>query len=85
MHMTRLHLSLFYADATKNKERSKASHQYAISLYEVLSKVHGKNIIPHTRKMMATVVKTLSSSAGSLPLQRACGRVVARIARCGID
>lgn len=78
-------IPLFLDEVSDSKESSKASRQYAISLYEVLAKVHGKNIIPHTSKIMTTVVKTLSSSAGSLPLQQACGRVVAGIARYGID
>jgi len=85
MHMTMLHLSLFYADPTTNTEINTTSRQYEISIYEVLAKVHGKNIIPDTKKIMATVVKTLSSSAGSLPLQRAYGRVIVGIGRCGID
>ncbi|KAI3437084.1 uncharacterized protein J3R85_005824 [Psidium guajava] len=34
---------------------------------------------------MATIVKTLASSAGSFPLQQACSRVVPAIARYGID
>lgn len=78
-------LPLFLDEVSDSKEGSKASRQYAISLYEVLAKVHGKNIIPHMSKIMTTVVKTLASSAGSLPLQQACARVVACIARYGID
>ena len=53
--------------------------------YEVLAKVHGKNIISLIRKIMATIVKSLCSSAGLFPLQQSCGRVVADIARYDID
>ncbi|XP_057857468.1 protein SINE1 isoform X2 [Cryptomeria japonica] len=77
-------IPLFLAEVSDFKQ-SKASRQHAISLYEVLARTHGKNIVPHIGKIMGTVVKALCSSAGSLPLQQACARVVLSIARYAID
>eukprot|EP01018_Ginkgo_biloba_P024325 Gb_08088 [translate_table: standard] len=77
-------IPLFLAQVSDSRE-GQTSRQYAISLYEVLARVHGKNIIPQISKIMGTVVKTLSSSAGSLSLQQACARVAPAIARYSID
>jgi hypothetical protein len=61
------------------------SGEFTISLYEVLARVHGRNIVPQIGNIMATIMCTLSSSGGSFPLQQACSKVVPAIARHGID
>jgi hypothetical protein len=61
------------------------SGEFTISLYEVLARVHGRNIVPQIGNIMATIMRTLSSSGGSFPLQQACSKVVPAIARHGID
>lgn len=59
--------------------------EFTISLYEVLARVHGRNIVPQIGNIMATIMCTLSSSGGSFPLHQACSKVVPAIARHGID
>jgi hypothetical protein len=61
------------------------SGEFTIALYEVLARVHGRNIVPQIGNIMATIMCTLSSSGGSLPLHQACAKVVPAIARYGID
>ncbi|KAH0462969.1 hypothetical protein IEQ34_007551 [Dendrobium chrysotoxum] len=51
----------------------------------VLARVHGRNIVPHIGSIMTTIIRTLSTSAGSFPLHQACSRVILAIARYGID
>ncbi|CAL4992348.1 unnamed protein product [Urochloa decumbens] len=62
-----------------------APGEFTISLYEVLARVHGRNIVPQIGNIMATIMCTLSSSGGSFPLHQACSKVVPAIARYGID
>jgi hypothetical protein len=57
------------------------SGEFTIALYEVLA----RNIVPQVGNIMATIMCTLSSSGGSLPLHQACSKVVAAIPRYGID
>lgn len=78
-------IPLFLEQVSETKETGSLSGEYTISLYEVLARVHGVNIVPQIDSIMATIVKTLASSAGSFPLQQACSRVVPAIARYGID
>ncbi|KAI4386654.1 hypothetical protein MLD38_004570 [Melastoma candidum] len=78
-------IPLFLEQVSETKETGELSGEYTISLYEVLARVHGVNIVPQIDSIMATIIKTLSSSAGSFPLQQACARVVPAIARYGID
>ncbi|MCL7026973.1 hypothetical protein MKW94_029490 [Papaver nudicaule] len=59
--------------------------EHTISLYEVLARVHGTNIVPQIDNIMFTIIRTLTSSAGSFPLQQACSKVVPAIARYAID
>ncbi|KAK1397619.1 Survival motor neuron interacting protein 1 [Heracleum sosnowskyi] len=77
-------IPLFLAKVSESKETG-SSGEYTISLYEVLARVHGPKIVPQIDNIMNTVVKTLSSSAGSFALQQACSKVVPAIARYGID
>ncbi|KAK3198060.1 hypothetical protein Dsin_021475 [Dipteronia sinensis] len=78
-------IPLFLAQVSETKENGSVSGEYTISLYEVLARVHGVNIVPQIDSIMTTIIKTLSSSAGSFPLQQACSRVVPAIARYSID
>ncbi|KAL5767918.1 hypothetical protein ACOSQ2_014701 [Xanthoceras sorbifolium] len=78
-------IPLFLAQVSETKENGSVSGEYTISLYEVLARVHGVNIVPQINSIMATIINTLASSAGSFPLQQACSRVVPAIARYGID
>ena len=77
-------IPLFLAQVSQTKETG-LSGECTISLYEVLARVHGVKIVPLIDNIMVTIVKTLSSSAGSFPLQQACSKVVPAIARYGID
>ncbi|XP_048138114.1 protein SINE1-like isoform X2 [Rhodamnia argentea] len=78
-------IPLFLAQVSETKETGFVSGEYTISLFEVLARVHGVNIVPQIDSIMSTIVKTLYSSAGSFPLQQACSKVVPAIARYGID
>ncbi|KAJ0078737.1 hypothetical protein Patl1_22948 [Pistacia atlantica] len=78
-------IPLFLAQVSETKENGCVSGEYTISLYEVLARNHGVNIVPQIDSIMATIIKTLASSAGSFPLQQACSRVVPAIARYGMD
>ncbi|KAG5232801.1 hypothetical protein OIU78_027470 [Salix suchowensis] len=75
----------FLAQVSETKETGSLSGEYTISLYEVLARVHGANIVPQIDSIMATIIKTLASSAGYFPLQQACSKVVPAIARYGIE
>ncbi|KAL8147138.1 protein SINE1-like isoform X1 [Apium graveolens] len=77
-------IPLFLAKVSESKETG-SSGEYTISLYEVLARVHGPKIVPQIENIMDTVVKTLSSGAGSFSLQQACSKVIPAIARYGID
>ncbi|KAJ4824631.1 Protein sine1 [Turnera subulata] len=78
-------IPMFLAQVSETKETGSISGEYTISLYEVLARVHGVNIVPQIDSIVATIIKTLASSAGSFPLQQACSKVVPAIARYGID
>ncbi|KAF8403993.1 hypothetical protein HHK36_012103 [Tetracentron sinense] len=78
-------IPLFLAQVSETKEPGSSSGEYIISLYEVLARVHGTNIAPQIDNIMATIINTLRSSAGSFPLHQACSKVVPAIARYGID
>ncbi|XP_062113495.1 protein SINE1 [Humulus lupulus] len=77
-------IPLFLAQVSQTKEIG-LSGECTISLYEVLARVHGAKIVPLIDSIMVTIIKTLTSSAGSFPLQQACSKVVPAIARYGID
>ncbi|KAK6942004.1 hypothetical protein RJ641_027381 [Dillenia turbinata] len=78
-------IPLFLAQVSESKETGSSSGEYTISLYEVLARVHGTNIVPQIGIIMSTIIKTLTSSAGSFALHQACSKVVPAIARYGID
>ncbi|XP_052174242.1 protein SINE1 [Diospyros lotus] len=78
-------IPLFLAQVSETKETGSTSGEYTISLYEVLARVHGPKIIPQIDNIMTTIIKTLTSSAGSFALHQACSKVVPAIARYGID
>ncbi|KAG6603492.1 Protein SINE1, partial [Cucurbita argyrosperma subsp. sororia] len=78
-------IPVFLAQVSENKETGALTGECTISLYEVLARVHGVNIVPQIDRIMSSIIKTLASSAGSFPLQQACSKVVPAIARYGID
>ncbi|KAI4348443.1 hypothetical protein L6164_009166 [Bauhinia variegata] len=78
-------IPIFLAQVSETKETGSLSGEFTISLYEVLARVHGVKIVPMIDSIMASIVQTLASSAGSFPLQQACSKVVPAIARYGID
>lgn len=78
-------IPFFLAQVSETKHTCSSSGEYTISLYEVLARVHGRNIVPQIDNIMSTIVKTLMTSAGSFPLHQACSKVVPAIARYGID
>ncbi|KAH0455403.1 hypothetical protein IEQ34_015435 [Dendrobium chrysotoxum] len=75
----------FLAQVSENNNQGSPSGECTISLFEVLARVHGRNIVPQIGSIMTTIIRTLSTSAGSFPLHQACSRVVPAIARYGID
>ncbi|KAK8941354.1 hypothetical protein KSP39_PZI010090 [Platanthera zijinensis] len=75
----------FLAQVSETKSQGSPSGECTISLFEVLARVHGRNIIPQIGSIMTTIIRTLSTSAGSFPLHQACSKVVPAIARYGID
>lgn len=78
-------IPLFLAQVSETKESNASSGEYTISLYEVLARVHGPKIVPQIDNIMITIIKTLTSSAGSFALHQACSKVVPAIARYGMD
>ncbi|XP_019162113.1 PREDICTED: uncharacterized protein LOC109158675 isoform X2 [Ipomoea nil] len=78
-------IPLFLAKVSETKETGTSSGECTISLYEVLARVHGPKILPQIDNIMATIIKTLRSSAGSFALHQACSKVVPAIARYGMD
>ncbi|KAF3777594.1 PHD finger protein [Nymphaea thermarum] len=73
------------AQVSESTKSNSSSYKHIISLYEVLARVHGKNIVPHIRDIMSTIISTLTSSAGCFTLHQACANVVPAIACCGMD
>ncbi|XP_004299912.1 PREDICTED: uncharacterized protein LOC101302266 [Fragaria vesca subsp. vesca] len=84
-HLDSKAIPMFLAQVSQSKETAPLNGECTISLYEVLARVHGVKIVPLITNIMATIIKTLASSAGSFPLQQACSKVVPAIARYGID
>lgn len=78
-------IPLFLAQVSESKENGSAAGEFTISLYEVLARVHGPKIVPQIDNIMTSIIKTLTSSAGSFALHQACSKVVPAIARYGID
>ncbi|KZV53303.1 hypothetical protein F511_07597 [Dorcoceras hygrometricum] len=78
-------IPMFLAKVSESKQTGASSGDYTISLYEVLARVHGPKIVPQIGNIMTTIIKTLSSSAGSFALHQACSKVVPAIARYAID
>ncbi|KAI9121536.1 hypothetical protein K1719_008569 [Acacia pycnantha] len=78
-------IPIFLAQVSETQDIGSVSGEFTISLYEVLARVHGVKIVPMIDSIMASIVQTLASSAGSFPLQQACSKVVPAIARYGID
>ncbi|XP_047335147.1 protein SINE1-like [Impatiens glandulifera] len=78
-------IPFFLAKVSETKGTGSSTGEYTISLYEVLARVHGPKIVPQIDNIMTTIVKTLTSSAGSFALHQACSKVVPAIARYGID
>lgn len=85
-HLDSKSIPHFLAEVSDNKAApGLPSGEFTISLYEVLARVHGRNIVPQVGNIMSTIMCTLSSSGGSFPLHQACSKVVPAIARYGID
>ncbi|XP_059292239.1 protein SINE1 [Lycium ferocissimum] len=78
-------IPVFLAQVSETKESNASSGEYTISLYEVLARVHGPKIVPQIDNIMTTIIKTLTSSAGSFALHQACSKVVPAIARYSMD
>ncbi|KAL6008161.1 hypothetical protein ACLOJK_033667 [Asimina triloba] len=75
----------FLAQVSETSGPGSTCGEYTISLYEVLARVHGRNIVPQIDNIMSSIIKTLTMSAGSFPLHQACSKVVPAILRYGID
>ncbi|XP_057547230.1 protein SINE1-like [Amaranthus tricolor] len=78
-------IPLFLAQVSETKDAGCSPGEYTISIYEVLARVHGPNIVPQLDNIMCSIIKTLTTSGGSFPLQQACSKVVPAIARYGIE
>ncbi|KAF3323818.1 hypothetical protein FCM35_KLT12549 [Carex littledalei] len=85
-HLDTNNIPQFLAEVSdKQVPTTTPSGEFTISLYEVLARVHGKNIVPQIENIMCTIMCTLSSSGGSFPLHQACSKVVPAVARYGMD
>ncbi|KAJ4791130.1 ARM repeat superfamily protein [Rhynchospora pubera] len=85
-HLDSKNIPQFLAEVSdKQVPPTTPSGECTISLYEVLARVHGKNIVPQIENIMSTIMCTLASSGGSFPLHQACSKVVPAIARYGIE
>ncbi|KAL1211558.1 Protein SINE2 [Cardamine amara subsp. amara] len=78
-------IHVFVAQLSEVKEIGSESGGYTVSLFEDLARAHGVKIAPHVEIIMPAIIRTLSSSEGSLNVQQACSKAVAAIARYGID
>ncbi|XP_073004986.1 protein SINE1-like [Typha latifolia] len=78
-------LPLFLNFLFGTKESSSTLEECTISLLEVLARVHGRNIVPHIDSMMSEITATMYSSEVSPSLNQSCCKVVAAIARYGIN
>ncbi|KAH9607537.1 hypothetical protein KSS87_017467 [Heliosperma pusillum] len=78
-------IPLFLDKVSKTKNTGSSYGECTISLYEFLARVHGPNIVSYLDDIMSTIIKTLTTSGGSFPLQQACSKVVPAIARYGIE
>lgn len=76
-------IPMFLTSVSEIKDLSSSSGECVISLFEVLVRSHGRNVVPHIDNIMKTIVNTLSA-AGSFSLQQSCSKVVLAIARYGI-
>ncbi|VVA96395.1 unnamed protein product [Arabis nemorensis] len=78
-------IHVFVDQLSETKEIGSESGGYTVSLFEDLARAHGVKIAPHVEMIMPVIIRTLSSSEGSLSVQQACSKAVAAIARYGID
>ncbi|XP_057544272.1 protein SINE1-like [Amaranthus tricolor] len=78
-------IPLFLAQVSETKESGCSPGEYTISIYEVLARLHGPNILPQLDDIMSSIIKTLTTSGGSFPLQQACSKVVPAIGRYMIE
>ncbi|XP_073115695.1 protein SINE1 isoform X2 [Elaeis guineensis] len=78
-------IPLFIAQICETKELGLSFGEGKVYLFEVLARVHGRNIVPHIDSIMSMIIQTLLSSAGSFALYKACSKVVSAIARYGVD
>ncbi|CAL9219501.1 unnamed protein product [Arabidopsis halleri] len=78
-------IHVFVAQLSEVKEIGSESGGYTVSLFEDLARAHGVQIAPHVDIIMPAIIRTLSSSEGSLRIQQACSKAVAAMARYGID
>lgn len=78
-------IHVFVAQLSEVKEIGSESGGYTVSLFEDLARAHGVKIAPHVEIIMPAIIRTLSSSEGSLRVQQACSKAVAAMVRYGID
>ncbi|CAN8260513.1 unnamed protein product [Cochlearia groenlandica] len=78
-------IHVFVAQVSETREIGSESGVYTVSLFEDLARAHGVKIAPHVDMIMPVILRTLSSSEGSLSVQHACSKAVAAMARYGID
>ncbi|KAK4790019.1 hypothetical protein SAY86_017323 [Trapa natans] len=75
-------IPLFLSQLSEVLQSGDSSAEYITSLYDVLLRVHGVDVVPHIDNIMGTIVKTLSSSRGSsFTLHQSCSKVVTSTAR----
>ncbi|CAH2055152.1 unnamed protein product, partial [Thlaspi arvense] len=78
-------IHVFVAQVSETKEIGSESGGFTVSLFEDLARAHGVKIAPHVEMIMPVIIRTLSSSEGSLSVQQACSKAVAAMARYGIE
>ncbi|KAK4777455.1 hypothetical protein SAY87_017642 [Trapa incisa] len=75
-------IPLFLSQLSEVRESGDSSEEYITSVYEVLLRVHGVDVVPHIDNIMEAVMKTLASSkASSFTVHQSCSKVITATAR----
>ncbi|KAI4378383.1 hypothetical protein MLD38_015870 [Melastoma candidum] len=77
-------LPLFFTWISDAIEIGSEPVESLISLYELVARVQGANVIPHIDKIVGSITHNLAANVVSSPLQQACSKVVIAIVRYGI-
>jgi hypothetical protein len=74
----------FFLQIAESRETG-AARTYAISLYEDVARVHGKNVVPHIPQVINALARSLLASGSSPQMHQTCAKVTAALSRYTID